>query len=422
MAPQPSHGQPAPPGAQQQYRQSRPAQRRLTTATAARALVLLALAVSFTVLGTASAFAITRAGVLERAQTWIDSPVPYSQLRYFGGYRTDCSGYVSMCWQTGTSWSTRSVYRVSRPIAAEELKPGDAMLKAGYHIRLFYGWVDAEHTRYVAYEQTGPATTSSIKSMPEDLARGYVPYRYNAIQDGPPPADALLNGAFDVWARGEPVWWSLSGSSREETPVVQHNDVTQAGGFSLELVNTNSRNTRFASIEQTAPISPDTPYALSAWARTAGDPRRLELRLRYLDASGGSLVDTRTTGEAWGVDDTGFKQMSLSVGSPPGAATAVVTVRFAGAVDASGTAGDSVLLDEISLAQPKSSITIQANATTTGIGRTPILSGSVTPSSAIGKNVVVYVRKPGRAYYSYSSNRTVYALGDGAAWQYKYYF
>lgn len=30
--------------------------------------------------------------------------------------------------------------------------------------------------------------------------------------------------------------------------------------------------------------------------------------------------------------------------------------------------------------------------------------------------------KPGRAYWSYSSNRTVYYTGGGAAWQYKYYF
>jgi len=40
----------------------------------------------------------------------------------------------------------------------------------------------------------------------------------------------------------------------------------------------------------------------------------------------------------------------------------------------------------------------------------------------IGKNIVVYVRKPGKAYFSYSSNRTVYNLKGTAAWQYKYYF
>ena len=40
----------------------------------------------------------------------------------------------------------------------------------------------------------------------------------------------------------------------------------------------------------------------------------------------------------------------------------------------------------------------------------------------IGVNIVVYVMKPGKTYWTYSSNRTVYNLGGHAAWQYKYYF
>jgi uncharacterized repeat protein (TIGR02543 family) len=68
------------------------------------------------------------------------------------------------------------------------------------------------------------------------------------------------------------------------------------------------------------------------------------------------------------------------------------------------------------------SITIRTTATSTYIGRTPVLTGSVTPYGMIGVNIVVYVKKPGKAYWSYSSNRTVYALNGGAAWLYKYYF
>jgi photosystem II stability/assembly factor-like uncharacterized protein len=68
------------------------------------------------------------------------------------------------------------------------------------------------------------------------------------------------------------------------------------------------------------------------------------------------------------------------------------------------------------------SITIKTSAATTYIGKTPILSGAVTPNAMIGVNIVVYVQKPGKSYWTYSSNRTVYALGIGAAWQYKYYF
>jgi hypothetical protein len=68
------------------------------------------------------------------------------------------------------------------------------------------------------------------------------------------------------------------------------------------------------------------------------------------------------------------------------------------------------------------SITIRANAATTYIGRTVTLSGAVTPLGMIGRNIVAYVMKPGKRYWTYSSNRTTYSLAGKAAWLYKYYF
>jgi hypothetical protein len=69
------------------------------------------------------------------------------------------------------------------------------------------------------------------------------------------------------------------------------------------------------------------------------------------------------------------------------------------------------------------SITIRAWATSTFIGRTVRLDGLVTPESMIGRNIVVYVMKPGKTYWTYSSNRTVYSLSGGpASWMYPYYF
>jgi hypothetical protein len=67
-------------------------------------------------------------------------------------------------------------------------------------------------------------------------------------------------------------------------------------------------------------------------------------------------------------------------------------------------------------------ITINASATTAHTGNVPILSGAVTPIGMVGRNIVVYVKKPGKAYWTYSSNRTAYLLSGHAAWQYKYYF
>jgi subtilisin family serine protease len=68
-------------------------------------------------------------------------------------------------------------------------------------------------------------------------------------------------------------------------------------------------------------------------------------------------------------------------------------------------------------------ITIRSSASATSIGKTPVLSGAVTPNLMIGTNIVVYVQKPGKSYWTYSSNRTAYALSSGAAaWLYKYTF
>ena len=68
------------------------------------------------------------------------------------------------------------------------------------------------------------------------------------------------------------------------------------------------------------------------------------------------------------------------------------------------------------------SIGIGANRTTAYTGQIVTLSGTVTPFSMVGNNIVCMVKKPGRTFYSYSSARTVYDLGGTAAWLYKYKF
>lgn len=35
---------------------------------------------------------------MARGQKWVDKNVPYNQNKTYDGYRTDCSGFVSMCW------------------------------------------------------------------------------------------------------------------------------------------------------------------------------------------------------------------------------------------------------------------------------------------------------------------------------------
>ena len=353
-------------------------------------------------LGAPSAHAITRDAVLTRAQSWADSPVPYSQSKYHLGYRTDCSGYVSMCWSTGTSWATSSFGAVTHRIPTAQLKPGDAMLKKGYHIRLFEGWVDATHTSYVAYEANTVVAVIRIHSFADDLAVGYVPTRYNSISDGSPPNDMLRNRSFDVWTRSwssasdQPVWWTVSGPARR-TLAVHRTDLRRTGRNSLALLNPGDDPVTFTELSQTASVAAGSLYRLSAWARGASDPAGVSLRITYLGAAGASLAETSTSGDRWSLDNASFRQMSAMTTAPAGAVNARVTVRLAGGTTL-GAPGTSVTLDDISLARPQITVGIKPSKSSARVGTTVALSGSVSPASQSAVAATVYVQKPGSAW------------------------
>ena len=67
-------------------------------------------------------------------------------------------------------------------------------------------------------------------------------------------------------------------------------------------------------------------------------------------------------------------------------------------------------------------LTIKTSATSARVGKQFILSGLCAPSpDLVGTTMHVDVKKPGKTYWSYSSNRVVYAgVGGAASWQYKY--
>jgi hypothetical protein len=321
--------------------------------------LLTTLMVSAVALAPTTAMAISRNTVLARAQSWVDSPVRYSQRKRHLGYRTDCSGYVSMCWKTKTSWSTRSFKSVTRRIAVSQLKPGDAMLKKGYHIRLFYGWVDEAHTQYAAYEAgSGLVGVCRIHSIAEDLRVGYVPTRYRRITDSPASTNLLHNGSFDSWSKswggqGDlPVWWQTEGPPWQ-TLTTQRKDTFRSARSSLTLVNPGGDRQADTAISQSVPIIAGATYRLAAWAALASDPGGLELSLEYLDSAGRPVARTATTGVQAGVGGPAFTGMALQLASPPDAVRALVTVRLAGAE--TPEAGDgaplpvSVTVDDLSL-------------------------------------------------------------------------
>ncbi|MCF2528028.1 peptidoglycan-binding protein [Yinghuangia soli] len=135
---------------------------------------------------------VTRQQILERARTWSDIVVPYSQSAYRGGYRTDCSGFVSMAWGLSENAWTGNLANYAYPIAKSDLKPGDILLFHNYanpvrgsHVVIFERWTDSSRTGYVGYEQTQPGTKHrTIPYAYFNYASSYKPYRYKNISEG----------------------------------------------------------------------------------------------------------------------------------------------------------------------------------------------------------------------------------------------
>ncbi|MYS87992.1 FG-GAP-like repeat-containing protein [Embleya scabrispora] len=156
---------------------------------------------------------ISRSEVIARARTWVAAGVPYSMTSYRsdanGRYRTDCSGFVSMAWHLASSSAnnygetTGTLVNFTFSIAKESLKPGDVLLNpdpgAAGHVVIFNGWVNAEHTRYDAYEQAG-SVGAVHREVPYPYFSGhgtFSPRRYNKIVD-----DAPARRTFDVTGDG----------------------------------------------------------------------------------------------------------------------------------------------------------------------------------------------------------------------------
>jgi hypothetical protein len=141
---------------------------------------------------------ITRSEVIQRAATvWPLGHVPYSQMTVRNpGWRTDCSGYVSMCLnlaKPGLSTVTLVTEGYIREITQNELRPGDLVGHCGPgtagdagHVVVFDRW-EQGHDTYWAYEfhggpQLGPK--HSLIRYPYHGLDGYKAYLYKEITDG----------------------------------------------------------------------------------------------------------------------------------------------------------------------------------------------------------------------------------------------
>ena len=113
--------------------------------------------------------------------------MPYNQGVWHEGYRTDCAGYVSMCWGLGSSLVTSTMPQVAHPVAKQDLRPGDVLLNtdvATGHVILFDRWADYGHTAYVGFELCPQGTLHHVIPYPYYPGYGnYEPYRYDRAGD-----------------------------------------------------------------------------------------------------------------------------------------------------------------------------------------------------------------------------------------------
>jgi len=125
---------------------------------------------------------LSRSTMISRGEKWVKAHVPYNQHGTHDGYREDCSGFVSMCWELSKPGLTTSTLpSVSHKIKKGDLKPGDVLLNVHEHVVLFKGWTDSKHTHYTAMEETRPGEGTVERVTPYPYwynQAAFVPYRY----------------------------------------------------------------------------------------------------------------------------------------------------------------------------------------------------------------------------------------------------
>jgi hypothetical protein len=93
----------------------------------------------------------------------------------------DCSGFVSQVWRLKQRPSTSTLGTLTRPIALDALRPGDALNKAGKHVVLFAG--TTPEGKPVIYEASGSASRVRMATPSWSYLNGYQPVRYPGLEE-----------------------------------------------------------------------------------------------------------------------------------------------------------------------------------------------------------------------------------------------
>ncbi|MFF4529153.1 FG-GAP-like repeat-containing protein [Streptomyces sp. NPDC001407] len=153
---------------------------------------------------------ITRSETLRRAASWFGKGLHYSGDNTYQGWRTDCSGFVSMAWGLPGPGETTDSFipgGVAHEISKDELKPGDALnnkaLGNDGHVVLFEKWADSSQSSYWGYEFSSSGLHHRVIPYAYfSRSEQYRPIRFNTIVDddtaaGPAEDNARVQGDFD---------------------------------------------------------------------------------------------------------------------------------------------------------------------------------------------------------------------------------
>jgi len=155
---------------------------RVGRARRASAIALASLLAALVGFVPAPAMAITRSKVLSRAHDWVVKRVLYSQRARYAGYRRDCSGFVSMAWHLGTSYTSHTIHKVAKRVAIANLRPGDAVHTSG-HVAIFVRWKNKAKRTYIAMEESHRGRPAMHRAR--SIGRGATALRYRKIVDNP---------------------------------------------------------------------------------------------------------------------------------------------------------------------------------------------------------------------------------------------
>lgn len=131
---------------------------------------------------------VSGATAVARAKVWTDKHLSYSMTHTYNGYRTDCSGLVSMAWGLAKPGATTNTMpRLGHYITKSSLKRGDAVLNSNAgaigHVVLFDRWANSSHTKYWVYEESGSGGAQHhVIPYPYYSGHGtFKPFRYHGL-------------------------------------------------------------------------------------------------------------------------------------------------------------------------------------------------------------------------------------------------